>query len=351
MAYCILRFDGGKHSRFSTIKTAAELQAKIDHNSRSIHPANADPMRTCLNQQLAGYRDIDAEKIYQDVISESEYYKTHNVAKNAVIAREAIMTFSPEAKESIDVDAWMEKSMEWFRTEFPTFKIYRADLHADESTEHIHILFAPTADNGKFANSRWFGADKSKGEFDGREKMRAYQDRYALAMKQFNLQRGVKHSKATHQEVKRFYGQIKELDSIELPDVKDGMIHKEKAKDYKDRLEPVVKEREAQVLKLQQLYRQEKNKADNLEIERDQYKELYVRERDTVNQIVSLNQGPIDNDYEPVRQAKIQAFIEFVKAAVKFFRNLKKKDKQQARDDDRMEREINPSYEIHDNLR
>ncbi|MBD2766574.1 plasmid recombination protein [Hymenobacter sp. BT664] len=77
-----------------------------------------------------------------------------------------------------------------------------AVLHLDEQTPHIHATVVPIDAAGKL-NCRAMLGD--------RQKMRSMQTSFAAQLAPLGLQRGVEGSQAQDQEVKRFYGLVKEL--------------------------------------------------------------------------------------------------------------------------------------------
>jgi hypothetical protein len=77
--------------------------------------------------------------------------------------------------------------------------VVRGELHLDESTPHIHAYLVPLDERNKL---------NCKSIFGGREKLSQFQDSYAAAMKPLGLERGIKRSRATHTEIKKYYGAV-----------------------------------------------------------------------------------------------------------------------------------------------
>lgn len=74
--------------------------------------------------------------------------------------------------------------------------------HLHKQTPHIHATVVTLNAAGKLNCRAMFG---------DRQKMRAMQTSFAAKVAPLGLQRGVEGSQAQHQEVKRFYGLVKEL--------------------------------------------------------------------------------------------------------------------------------------------
>ncbi|RPD44349.1 hypothetical protein DNI29_21830 [Hymenobacter sediminis] len=156
------------------------------------------------------------------VILSPRYYKKATVRSNAVLAVEHLMTFSPDFldihKEPSQTDkpaqlvcspedgaklaGFRDRAMEWLSERYGKENVVNAVLHFDEQTPHIHATVTPIDQAGKL-NCRAMLGD--------RQKMRDMQISLAAKLAPLGLQRGVEGSQAQYQEVKRFYGLVKEL--------------------------------------------------------------------------------------------------------------------------------------------
>jgi hypothetical protein len=97
--------------------------------------------------------------------------------------------------EQDKVDSWLTASKHWLDSRYGD-RIVRAELHLDEATPHIHAYFVPLDEKGQL---------RAKHFFDGRQKMREFQDSYSEATEHLGLERGIKGSRAQHQDIKDFY--------------------------------------------------------------------------------------------------------------------------------------------------
>lgn len=145
------------------------------------------------------------------------------VQKNAVQVVELFLGASPEAfsRKSFNLDEWAQAQIDWLHETFGEGNMLEAVLHLDETTPHVHAMVFPqimrVEQRGKKAAketperpakpvlsaSHWL---------DGGRRMAALQTSYASAMKRFGLARGQERSRAKHQTVQQFYGN---LDRIE----------------------------------------------------------------------------------------------------------------------------------------
>lgn len=139
-----------------------------------------------------------------------EYIKDIKLRKDGVVAKELLMTASPDFFRGMmpgELQKWKDDNVKFLKDNFGDNCVY-ATCHNDEKTVHIHALIVSKFYNEKrkiytLANKRYFG---------GREKLREWQDNYSNAMQEHFkiLHRGVKYSKAKHMQIKQFYSLLKQ---------------------------------------------------------------------------------------------------------------------------------------------
>lgn len=131
--------------------------------------------------------------------------------RNAVLAVEVLLTASPayfrpdSAAEGGTwsqqrLDAWLSRAIGFLQREYGD-TIVSIVLHLDEQTPHVHALIIPIL-NGKL---------NAKNLIGGPVGLRAWQDRIAECMKDLGQIRGVRGSRATHERISRFYGQVNSM--------------------------------------------------------------------------------------------------------------------------------------------
>lgn len=201
LQYAIFRVGDKK------IKSIEQLRAYTKHAEREMLVPNAD--MEIKNEILIGTSNILKDSL--------DYIKDVKLRKNSVLARDLLLTASPEFFKKATEEQkrkWIETNVKWLKDNFGDNCIY-ASLHSDESTPHITAIVIPRFYDPKkqkyiLANARYF---------DGIAKMSQWQDKYADAMKSVfkELNRGIKFSKAYHTRIRHFYTLIeKELDTQEL---------------------------------------------------------------------------------------------------------------------------------------
>jgi hypothetical protein len=189
--------------RIAKVKQLSQIDAISKHMERDRETPNADPERTPLNERLAGSGDWRA-----DVQSRLEVAPT--IRKNAVISIELLLGASPEwwttgteAEQDRRRDAWRDLSTAWLRDTFGEQNLVAAVVHRDELVSHIHALVVPIDERGRLSAWHFIGGDRSR--------LSELQDSYAAKVAVLGLERGVRGSVATHEEVKRWYAQGKEI--------------------------------------------------------------------------------------------------------------------------------------------
>lgn len=300
--YCVFRI-GRKYRQTNGITDSGLNMVKgfQKHMEREISVTNAD--LTVKNEILIGDKNI-----YEIV---KEYTKDIKLRKNGVVARELLMTASPDFFRQLshqDLISWKEKNIKWLKDNYGENCVY-ATLHKDESTWHIHALIVPRFKNNKneyiLSNSRYF---------DGIEKMRGWQDNYANNMQSTfkNLNRGIRYSKAKHMEIKHYYALINQK-------VNEKDINQLTAKAKNEEL---LKIKIQAIEKTLQLYKDYNSKSL---IE----KEKAIQESKNLAAEISEIKGNDENYKEAIsllsQQYKIPQYA--IKNAIRFAQNINEKEK------------------------
>jgi len=222
--------------RFGKIKSISQLAATKGHCDRSRETLNVDPDRSHLNQQLIGDLDQLIPTV-EFLLHEAE--KIRKTRTDANLVCEIFMGASPEWFRNGDPlgqndpqkeEEFAQRATEFLVKEFGENCI-SATFHRDETTPHIHAHFVPIhREKSHLSWADWFG-DKTK--------MHEWQDKFAAHMESAGLQRGVKGSTATHEEIQDYYGRI--VKDLEVPDVAQEFslpepLPSESAEDYHRRL-------------------------------------------------------------------------------------------------------------------
>lgn len=154
----------------------------------------ADPSRTHLNIEIkTPYSDMKLEKGIDARIKDG-YTGKKAIRKDAVKFMPMVMTGSHKEmleifKDEAKSDLWIKKNIQFAAKEFGKDNIVKATLHMDEKTPHLHIVVVPLTEDGRLSAKEMFG---------GVLQLSERQDRYADAMKEFGLERGIKGAKAVH---------------------------------------------------------------------------------------------------------------------------------------------------------
>lgn len=208
MGYCFMSIE--------KVKTAAQLAGKWKHNYRQAKILNVDESKSHLNEELL---ERDTSKTYNEEfwsrIQDSYYYKKHKVRRDNVLALEVVTTFSREDFDKIDVEQWKKDNVKWLQNTFNTptnpDNVVSVMYHADETGNvHCHAMVIPIDEEGKLNAKLWTG---------GPSKMRKLQNSYYKEVGfRHRLKRGLENSKATHQDIKKFYAELNHTVSKKLPE-------------------------------------------------------------------------------------------------------------------------------------
>ncbi len=204
------------------MKSGKDLVHASNHNFRKVLASNIDANRIPDNRQLKGEAGVSYAKVFKDTIKESDYYKTHNVAKNAVMGYEVLLTLSRDMKDRIDLDRWGDANVEWLEKEFGEANVKNVVLHLDEETPHIHAYVIPMNERGKLSSTEFI---------DGKMGLAKLQDSYADRMSEFGLNRGIRKSRAKREDIKEFYKRIE-----------DALRYSEQVKEFEGQREDETEE-------------------------------------------------------------------------------------------------------------
>ncbi len=205
MAYGICRIQKLK---------AGAVGRSAQHTSRKRETPNADPEKQHI--RIIGQPDSPHTPDLETLVR--QHIGDQTIRKNAVLAVEFLLTASPEYFRPDDpsragyyeqqrLESFQQKACEWLQTRYGD-RIVRAELHLDESTPHIHAYMVPLDEKGKLNCRALLGGS--------RYRLSELQDDFALAMKPLGLERGIKGSRASHTEVRKYYAAINQQPDANL---------------------------------------------------------------------------------------------------------------------------------------
>ena len=219
-------------------KSISSVTNRENHTYRKRLTPNADPEKIKKNRLLFGQEN------YADGLKDflKTYEVENNIRKDGVLAVEYLLTASPEffdAGSKLERDnrlkKWCESQVEFMKNLHGEKNILCMYLHLDEKTPHIESYIVPIDSKGKLNCKHFLGSPG---------KLTALQTNYAAHNANFGLKRGQEGSRATHEEVKKFYSLIKGKAKVTSADVKKAV--KIDTPTISDRVNP------AQFLEIQQ---------------------------------------------------------------------------------------------------
>ena len=194
MAYAIIRI--------AKLTSQAHAHNATTHNYRQHEVSNADQAAQHPNLEFINYSKTDYWTLAEARIAEEV---TRKVRPDQVRAVEVVMTGSPEAfirdKDGRAVDysnsKWLEDNLTFLREKYGEKNVVSFTIHQDEKTPHVHAVVIPITPDGRLSAKDIFN----------REGLRQLQTDYAAKMAPHGMERGIEHSQAEHQPMRRQYAQ------------------------------------------------------------------------------------------------------------------------------------------------
>jgi hypothetical protein len=200
--------------RFERIPNAGSLAASAAHMCRTNPTPNADPARASLNRIVIGTADpaADLRRRREDV----------HLRTNSGWGVEVLLTASPGWWRTASAEQqreWEARTVRWLEAEFGREHIAHLRWHRDERSPHLTGYVIPTKPRpvkaaGNGGPSRSYSAEAI---FGGKAKCSALQDRYAAAVADLGLARGVRGSEAEHTSIAAYYQALRGAEVVEPP--------------------------------------------------------------------------------------------------------------------------------------
>ena len=229
MSYAILRT--------AKLKTIGNISGSLAHTYRTIDTPNADPSRTHLNN--------NSLPTHQQALQAIKDKLPEKTRKNGVLCIEYLITASPDWSGwgTDKQEQYLADARQWLEQRHGSDNVVMTGIQLDETTPHMVAYVVPIDKKGKL-NCRAF--------LGGRDKMTAMQTDFANVVgAKYGLQRGQEGSRAKHEEVKKFYNDIKQGVEVELELPKPKMLEVS-VNSYRERVTDEVKEQLADTLKSMQ---------------------------------------------------------------------------------------------------
>lgn len=238
-------------------KAAGNDSGTTAHIERSVMPKNADPTRTYLNRQLIEYPEGVKDRTAAIQYRLDNAGLTRKIGSNQVQAIRILLSATPEDMVRIDREGklgeWCGDSLQYLYDTFGKENIVSAHLHMDEKTPHIHATLVPIVKGERKRRKREEQVKKryrkkptdtvrlSADDIMTRQKLKSYQDGYAMAMQGYGLQRGINGSEARHISNLQYYREMQLLADELRADVQELQEQKETAKDELKRMKREAK--------------------------------------------------------------------------------------------------------------
>jgi hypothetical protein len=181
--------------RTAKLKSFGNVGGSLSHTYRTRETTNADPDRADTNEHSHN-SPAEVMQALRDRLPDK--YR-----KDAVIGLEYFVGASPQwfdGKTREQQDSYFYESIEWLQQRHGKENVVGWSIHRDETSPHLVAYVVPMSDRGTLNAKQWTGgaAALSKMQTDFAKTVGARND----------LERGIEGSKAHHQTIKSFYGQI-----------------------------------------------------------------------------------------------------------------------------------------------
>ena len=183
--------------RTAKLKTLGSIAASLAHTYRQRETPNADPREAAQNEHSHA-RSAHVMGEIRELLPEQR-------RSDAVLAVEYFVGASPEWFEGKDRQAqngYFRDALRWLKARHGAQNVVGWSIHRDESTPHLVAYVVPLDEAGRLNAKRWLG---------GRQVLSRMQTEFADQVAQrHGLERGIEGSRAHHQTVREWYGQLEQ---------------------------------------------------------------------------------------------------------------------------------------------
>jgi hypothetical protein len=139
------------------------------------------------------------------------------IGTNQVRAIRVLLSGTHEVMKTIEenkqLNNWCNDNLNWIKETFGEENLVSAVLHMDEKTPHIHATIVPivTGERRKANDSQTYKKKNLNNnrlcadDIMARNKLKHYQNTYAMAMAKYGLRRGIEGSEAKHISTTEYY--------------------------------------------------------------------------------------------------------------------------------------------------
>lgn len=194
--------------RTQKLKSLGSVRRSLKHSFREQETPNADQSRASENTHIGAGSTAEAMAEVKSRLPEKR-------RKDAVLAVEYLVTASPEAmhsKSREEQDAYFADALEWLKERHGAENVVYAGIHRDETTPHLYAYAVPLdSQTGRLNAKKWLGGSKALSQMQT--------DFSERVGNRHGLERGIEGSRAKHQTVQRYYGNLEAATArrIEIP--------------------------------------------------------------------------------------------------------------------------------------
>lgn len=199
MGYCIMRT--------AKLKSMGNIAGSAAHAFRDIETPNADPQMTPKNHHFgAGSKAELLQKIKARLPEKRR--------SDAVLCIEHLFTASPDTMAAMtprQQGEYFKRCGEWLKEHYGAKNLVYMGIHLDEKTPHAYAYVIPLdPDTGRLNAKRWTGSRKLLSDMQT-----SFHENVGA---KFDMERGLKGSKAKHVTRKQYYASLEQAMSATPPE-------------------------------------------------------------------------------------------------------------------------------------
>jgi hypothetical protein len=184
--------------RLAKLKSLGNAGGSLLHTYRARDTPNADPALTTDNSH--------SHLSHAEAMASLRARIPAKHRSDAVLAIEYFVGSSPEwfkDKTQAQQDAYFTGALDWLKQQHGSDNLVAWSIHRDESSPHLVAYVVPIdPDTGRLNAKKWTG---------GKAVLSKMQTDFAQQVGQVHeMQRGIEGSKARHQTIQKFYGQLEQ---------------------------------------------------------------------------------------------------------------------------------------------
>lgn len=208
--------------RMEKLKTEGDVATRLRHDLDLEHTVKDEqgqehvvPYRKTADRELSYLNRYmwqgSPDKRFAQAMNSFRSKLPEKRRKNGVLGAQCLISYSHELTEDPDFDciAYFKDAQKFVEEHFGADNVFNFALHMDEATPHMTFFFVPKVD----------GRMNARALFGNKNKLSEWQNMFHDEVgAKYGLERGVAKTNIKNQELRTFYGKLKELqNAMDIP--------------------------------------------------------------------------------------------------------------------------------------